>query len=243
MFRGSLHFILLYFVFLFLFFLVFPLVSFWEETGRVTKTEIETVGKKENGTGMHLDISPASLPPFPLGLFFSSSLVICSLVVFPHTPNFCSSLFFSSHRLYTYSQGFDECDGGNNQRGDVLWASWLWAGTRKEREVKDRRYPPVLDCMYIYSDSEEQLPTCLFSVKLLYKRLLFYNKFRSKQRTQVSPKIVPCTVKDKQGVPETKSGGTRAQGMGRGRLWAAEHATIRMHLIAIWCIFCMMTRT
>lgn len=34
-----------------------------------------------------------------------------------------------------------------------------------QKRVKDRRYPPILDCMLYYSDSEEQLPTSYWSAE------------------------------------------------------------------------------
>lgn len=115
---------------------LFFLLFYWCFLGRwegVTKREFETVGKKEKGTGMHIDTSPASLPPFPVGFILFSPLLFASTCYFPTNPPDLSFLLIPFHYgLYTYFRGFDERDGGTERK--CLWASWLWAGTRRESE-------------------------------------------------------------------------------------------------------------
>lgn len=147
-----------------------------EEMGRGHKKGISRrLGKKEKGTGMHIDTSPASLPPFPVLVLF-----LCIFFIFFHPLLFASTVvvpppdyfppYFLPNSLYTYfPRGFDECDGGTERNVSGRAGS----GLAPEERVKDRRYPDSRLYVY-YSDSEEQLTTYQLAISALNQAFAFY---------------------------------------------------------------------
>lgn len=151
-----------FFVFFFCFSFAFPARGCLLEG--IIKREFETVGKKRKRDWHAYRYFPgftATISCFCLWFFvFFTPLVVTGSPLPspplppPHHPHL-PTILVCTHTLF-FPRGFDECDGGHREETSLGELALGWH-QKRERKIEDT--PPILDCMYIYSDSEEQLPS------------------------------------------------------------------------------------
>lgn len=97
---------------------------------------------------MHIDISPASLPPFPVFVFgFCFFLLPWLLLASPPLPlTTLPTILVCTHTLFL-PRGFDECDGGHREKTSLGELALGWH-QKRERKIEDT--PPDSRLYYVY---------------------------------------------------------------------------------------------